>query len=301
MYLDLKKRVLMIITQHNLYKTTERCLKSIKEHIDLSDVNLVVIDDCSDAPEAKEWLNSIGDAVIRMDKVYHHNSIIRQVLNMIKEIDSIEYLCALNNDILVTDNWLRNMLSCMDIDKQVGIMGAKDNNEYHKYQNFPIPNDVKPEINGGFDDFGYLFGDDSKLQEYINKEFYAKRKPNAHIVTETIDGTVMLIRTSAAKQVGGFNPDYDDYAGDSAFEIRLQRAGFNVAYCLSSFVYHIGGGAGGKYQSFLKNQGRQLADACAEKKERIMTEYGIDITDYGRAIGNAVDNWKLNEQELVKI
>ena len=271
------KSIVLAITQWNYWRTTQRCIDSIRKYTDLDNVNLIIMDDCSDDNEAIKWLSETKEKVIRADKNYQHNSLVRQLLDFLKDKESIKYTCVMNNDILVTKDWLKNMISCMDTDGNIALMGSKDNNDYHMFQNFPIPNEVRPDENG------YVFGDDIKLQEYIDREFYAKRKSNIWVQVQTIDGNVMLFRNSIIKKIGSLNPEFDDYAGDSEFFLKVNRNGYKVAYCLSSFVYHLGGGQAGKYISFLKNYHRPLADAAKEKAVLIYNRYGIDITTHGRA------------------
>jgi len=293
---DTGKSTLIVMTHWNYWKMTQGCIDSIRKYTNLDDVSILIIDDFSDDEESIKWAKESKENIIRTNFNYHHNSILRQLLEYVKDIDSIKYICAMNNDIVVTKNWLKEMLICIDKDLNLALMGCKDNNDYHLFQYFPIPQEVVPDV-----DRWRGFIDDSKFQEYINREFYAKRKSGIYEGVQTIDGSVMLIRNSFIKQYGGFNEDFDDYAGDSEFFLKIVKAQHGIGYCLSSFVYHVSGGGAGKYESWLKSRGTPLDTAAVKRTEMLKNLYGVDITSHGRSYTVDVEQIRQRELELVKL
>ena len=271
-----KKNILLAILMWNHWHIGARCLKSVKKHTDFTNVKFMIIDNGSDDKQILEWLNSCDEDVLQLDKNYGIVGGMRVAFEEAFEDDDIEYVCFLNCDVLVTDGWLKRLVDVMGLDDRLIAVEPKDNNAYVHYQHFPIPEEFRPEDKA----FGF-FGNDGKLQKYINAEFYAKRKHPSFIHVENVDPPAALWRKSLVKEAGGFSDEFDYGLGVMELFMRAQIKGYKLAYCLSSFIYHHAHGGAGKYEGFFEMFGTHLNDFVAEKAGEIQKRYNIDLNSYG--------------------
>lgn len=141
-----------------------------------------------------------------------------------------EYICLLNTDIEVTENWLQPVLNLFEKDDSIGIIQPKildfKNKEYFEYAGAA----------GGFiDKYGFPF--------CRGRIFDTLEKDENQYQTQEIfwaSGACFFIRNSVFKQLHGF----DDHFFAHQEEIDLCWRAFNqnvkVYYCNESTVYHIG-------------------------------------------------------------
>ena len=142
-----------------------------------------------------------------------------------------EYICLLNTDIEVTENWLQPVLDLFEKDSSIGIVQPKildfKDKEYFEYAGAA----------GGFiDKYGFPF--------CRGRIFDTLEKDENQYQTQEIfwaSGACFFIRNSIFKQLNGF----DDHFFAHQEEIDLCWRAFNqnikVYYCNESSVYHIGG------------------------------------------------------------
>lgn len=144
---------------------------------------------------------------------------------------SEEYICLLNTDIEVTENWLKPIEEIFVLDKEVGIIQPKilDFKNKNKFEYAGAA--------GGFiDKYGFPFCRgrifnfiEDDVNQYQSQEIF------------WASGACLFIRNSVFKNLGGF----DDIFFAHQEEIDLCWRAFNknikVFYCNESTVYHIGG------------------------------------------------------------
>jgi len=142
-----------------------------------------------------------------------------------------EYICLLNTDIEVAENWLQPVLDLFEKDDSIGIIQPKildfKNKEYFEYAGAA----------GGFiDKYGFPF--------CRGRVFDTLEKDENQYQTQEIfwaSGACFFIRNSVFQQLNGF----DDHFFAHQEEIDLCWRAFNqnvkIYYCNESTVYHIGG------------------------------------------------------------
>ena len=148
----------------------------------------------------------------------------------LKQVDE-EYICLLNTDIEVTQNWLQPILDLFEKDDSIGIIQPKildfKSKEYFEYAGAA----------GGFiDKYGFPF--------CRGRIFNTLEKDENQYHTQEIfwaSGACFFIRNRVFKKLNGF----DDHFFAHQEEIDLCWRAFNqnvkVYYCNESTVYHIGG------------------------------------------------------------
>lgn len=134
-----------------------------------------------------------------------------------------EYILLLNNDTLVTPDFLNIMISKMEKDKNIGVMQPKI---------FLID---KP---GYLDNAGtYLtwtgFLEHWGFMQKDKKEFNKDRK------IFSAKGACLLTRSDLVNKIGLFDMDFGSYFEETDFCWRVWLAGYDVVYYPQSHIYHM--------------------------------------------------------------
>ena len=149
----------------------------------------------------------------------------------LSEVDA-EYVVLLNSDVEVTPNWIKPLVSFMDLHPEVGACQPKilshRNREYFEYAGAA----------GGFiDKLGYPYcrGRIFEAVESDNGQYDA----NLSIFWAT--GAALFIRKKVYEEVGGLDGRFFAHMEEIDLCWRLRSRGYAI-YCIpSSMVFHVGG------------------------------------------------------------
>ncbi|MDO8726222.1 MAG: sulfatase-like hydrolase/transferase [Candidatus Methanoperedens sp.] len=215
--------VSIIIPVHNNSKYTYNCLNSILKNTQRS-FEIIVIDDAS-SDETTELLRNVENIrVIRND----NNLGFVESCNIGAKSGKGKYLFFLNNDTIVTENWLEPLINA--ISKQdVGAVGAK-----------LIYPDGKLQEAGGIiwnDASGWNYG-----------RFDDPDKPEYNFVREVdyCSGAALIVKNELFNKIGGFDERFKPaYYEDIDLCFSIRKLGFKVLYQPHSAVIHFEGVTGG--------------------------------------------------------
>lgn len=143
-----------------------------------------------------------------------------------------KYLCLLNSDVEVTENWLTPILSLFENNPEVGIIQPKildyKNKAYFEYAGA---------AGGYIDKFGYPF---CRGRIFDNVE-----KDNGQYDDEqTIfwaSGACFFIRKNIFNQLNGFDDDFFAHQEEIDLCWRAINGGYKIKYTSKSVVFHVGG------------------------------------------------------------
>jgi len=224
--------VSVIIVNWNGGKVFSDCLNSLSK-ISYKNYELIIVD------------NGSTDGSDNVGKKYRVNKFIKNKSNVgfaeannqgIK-VSRGKYLLLLNNDTLVTKDFLNIMILKMEEDKSVGVMQPKI---------FMIDKPGHLDNAGSFLTWsGFLFH--NGYGEKDSKEFDKERK------VHTAKGACMLIRAEVVEKLGLFDPDFVSYFEESDFCSRVWLAGFSVLYYPKARIYHKVGFTSKKLDQFSVN------------------------------------------------
>lgn len=207
------KTDIIIPVYNNLYYT-RRCLNSIKNH--LNDYNLIIIDNGSDEI-TKKYLSKLNCKIIANSKNLGYVRAINQGL----KISNSPFVLLLNNDVIVTPNFLKNMI-CKT---QAGfdLVGPLTN----------IKLNSKSE-NKQLIDFNYP----AQNRYILNFATNINRK-NKFIEVSYLFGHCLLLTRNVIKKVGLLDKRYGiGNFDDLDYCKRARGAGFKICIATDSFVYH---------------------------------------------------------------
>jgi GT2 family glycosyltransferase len=216
-----KPEASIIIPAYGHYFDTLRCLYSIAAHTgDWFDYEVIVLDD--------NPANPLGPLLAGVPGLRVHSNVknlgFLRSCNQATTLARGAHLVFLNNDTLVSRNWLDPMLELVRHDPNTAMVGCKLLNE-----------DATIQEAGGVmlsDGWGHPFGrgDDAERPEY-----------NYRREVDIVIGAAFLVRGNVFAAVGGFDDRYapaffEEF--DLAFEVR--RLGLKVMYQPHSAVTHLG-------------------------------------------------------------
>lgn len=223
------KRIAVVILNWNGKSLLEKFLPSLLKYTDITNVDIIVADNCSS-----------DDSITFLSEYYPSLQIIQLSENYgfaegynksLSSIDS-EYYILLNSDVEVTEGWINPLIDYLDKNKNVACVQpkvlAERNKEYFEYAG----------ACGGFiDKYGYPFCR-GRIFDSVEKD---QGQYNSPIQIFWATGACMAIRSSAYKEMGGFDGTFFAHMEEIDLCWRLNARG-NQIYCIpESTVYHVGG------------------------------------------------------------
>ncbi|XEC93659.1 glycosyltransferase [Paenibacillus tarimensis] len=248
-------RTSIIILTHNQLELTKRCLDSIRKHTP-QEYELIVVDNASfdgtveylkEQPDVTTILNSdnLGFAV-------GCNQGIGKSIG-----DNILFL---NNDTVVTENWLGNMLRVLGSSDEIGLVG-------------PVTN-----FCSGPQQIPVTYSDLADLDNFAKENFL--HHAACTIRTSRLVGFCLLVKKQVLDDIGLFDERYGiGNCEDDDLCLRAVRKGYALMIALDSFVHHVG-------HATFRNTGVNIARLIQENKRKAMDKWGGDIHELLFAEGN---------------
>lgn len=207
----------IIIPTYNQAKYLKACVESIGEHTDLP-YEIIIVDNGS-TDETADYLKEIGSQV--RYRILADNHGFAGAVNMGLMMAKGTTLLLLNNDTLVTDNWLDNMLACLNSESKIGMVG-------------PVTN--------------YISGDqqiDVPYTDIIDMYEFARRNnesnPARWIRTDRLVGFCLLFRRELLEKVGYLDEGFEvGNFEDDDYNIRVRLHGYSLVIVKDSFIHHFG-------------------------------------------------------------
>lgn len=217
--------VSIVIPVYNEFDYTYSCLKSILKNSGEIAYEILIADDCS--TDVTREIEKIAKNV----RLITTQRNVRFLLNCnhAAQYARGKYILFLNNDTQVQANWLEPLVSLIERDEKIGMVGSKL---------------VYPD--GYLQEAGGIVWQDASAWNYGNRK--SPEDPEYNYVKEVdyISGAAIMIRKTLWKEIGGFDerfvPAYYEDT-DLAFEVR--KRGFKVIYQPLSVVVHFEGVSNG--------------------------------------------------------
>ena len=218
--------VSIVIPVYNHYKETYNCVKSIIEHTDSIEYEVIIGDDCS-SDRTKDITDDFSNIIVNRNAT---NLGFTLNCNAASKRARGEYILFLNNDTVVTDNWLNSLVTLIESDNNIGMVGSKL---------------VYP--NGRLQEAGGILWSDGSAWNYGNNQDPTLPQFNYVKETDYISGASIMIRRSLFEEIGRFDERYAPaYCEDSDLAFEVRKHGFKVVYQPKSLVYHFEGVSNGK-------------------------------------------------------
>jgi len=213
------RRVTIVVLAWNRWSLTERCLTSIRRFTELSDVDVLVVDNGS-TDETPGRLREID--WVRTIRNPENLGFVRGNNAGIAAADPASDVLLLNNDIEVRHvGWLEALRRTAHSAPEVGVVGCRlvlpDGRLLHA-GTVILPDTCWGQQIGSLEPDVNQYASDRDVQGIVFACAYLKR--------EVLDA------------IGGLALDYESYFEDTDYCLRARRAGFRVVCCGSATLVH---------------------------------------------------------------
>lgn len=209
----------IIIANRNGENLLKQCLPSVRDAISgRNDVEVILADNGSTDQSITVTKQILpGAKILSLDRNYGFAEANNKAATMAQG----EYLVFLNNDTVVDRDWLQRLIEAADSDPSISICGSRI-----------MFLDLRTRINHAG---GKITMIGSGIDEGFGNEGEEDHETQC---TGYACGASMLVRTSAFRQLGGFDPEYFVLCEDVDLSWRAWIAGFKVIHVPTSIVYH---------------------------------------------------------------
>lgn len=214
----------ILVPVFNGYESVKRCLDSVLAHSP-PDCTIHILDDASSDLRLLSWLDELEAREPRVS-VTRADENLGFVGNVNRGLASARGdVILLNSDTVVTAGWVEKLLACAASDPRIALVCPLSNNA--TILSVPLMNGDNPIPDGlGVERFGALVESCS-----------TRRYPRLPVAV----GFCMLIRWPALQRLGLLHRAYHrGYGEECDYSLRAWEAGFEVACCDDTFVYHEG-------------------------------------------------------------
>lgn len=226
--------VSVIIPNYNGLKYLKNCLNSLKNENKLF-LEIIIVENGSNDGSA-EYLNKLKDQSIKV--IYNKKNLgfAKAVNQGINESNS-EYVCLLNNDVEIANNFFSNLLNCIENDSKIFSVSSK----MLQHDNRNLIDDAGDEYN--------LFAWSKKIANGKPLNTYNDSKE----VFSSCAGAAMY-RKAIFKEIGYFDENFFAYLEDIDISYRALINGYKNIYCPEAICYHVGSASSGsKHNEFKTN------------------------------------------------
>ncbi len=234
----------IIIPVYNQWAYTRQCIDSIRRFT-LCPYELIVVDNGS-SDETTSELRADGEVKLIANPA---NFGFPKACNQGMAAARGEQFVILNNDVVVSHNWLDNLLNCLHSDPSHGAVG-------------PVSNFVSGvQLHPG------SYTSMEEMQQFARE--HNQPNPSKWFYTLRLVGFCLLIRRSVYEELGGFDEDFgrgnfedDDYC------LRIRRAGRRLVVAGDTFVHH--------YGSVSQRVDPDYGDLLQANLQRFLSKWGIN-------------------------
>ncbi|WP_163852956.1 glycosyltransferase [Paenibacillus elgii] len=208
----------IIIATHNKLEYTQLCIESIREFTSQHEYEIIVVDNHS-TDETATWLRTQTD----IKTIWNNSNLgFPKACNQGIEICTGDNILLLNNDTIVTENWLTNLLNCLYSSEEVGAAGSLTN--YCSYgQAIEVP----------YKSIEEMFSFAAQHNQNSNPGLWEERLK--------LVGYCMIMKKKVLDEVGlldeRFTPGNFE---DDDLSLRIRLAGYKLFLCRDTFIHHFG-------------------------------------------------------------
>jgi len=241
--------VTIIVQAFDRLEKTRECIESIFCYTQGVNYKLLLLDNGSKSEDVTEYFKSVAyefKTIIRINK----NITGCYALNAALHFVDTRYVAIVNNDIIVTANWLHNLLVCIESDASIGMVCPVSTHMSNRQE----------ETLGGFDSL---------------EEMQAKARQfnisNPSLWEEKIRliPSVVLYRMEILDTVGAYDTGFVHEFGDDDISYRLRENGYKLILCRDTFVHH-------NHLPNERNTELETIRFAAGRKSFLIKHYGLD-------------------------
>jgi GT2 family glycosyltransferase len=271
------KTSIVIITYNNI-EYTKKCINSIRKYTNNKTYEIVVVDNNS-TDNTVDWLKEQENLYKDIKCFYNEENIgFPGACNIGIKGSKNNDILLLNNDVIVTPNWLDNLNTCLYSDKSIGAVGATTNSCSNFQAILPLYTDIS-----GLDDFAKM----------INVSDEDKWEERSRLI-----GFCLLIKREVIDKIGVLDERFapGNYEDDD-YSIRIRKAGYRLMLCRDVYIHHFGS------VSFKKNY-NEFNQVLATNLAKLQEKWGIsywELFEIFLHVPNFIDKKENEEFSLLYV
>lgn len=241
--------VSIIIVTYNQLEYSKRCIDSVKEKTS-SLYELIIVDNAStdDTVEYLKTLLAEKEITVIFNK--ENTGYPKAVNEGIKHARG-NYILLLNNDTVVTKNWLSYLIDKINKEEKIGLAG-------------PVSNEVS-----GVQKISVNYGSIEEMHEFSEKREKIFR--GKFFEFPRIAFLCTLIKKEVIEKIGGLDERFSPgNFEDDDFCLRAQLAGYKTIVAEDVFIHHFGS------RSFKAEGGGKYSEQLQINKEKFTAKWGAD-------------------------
>lgn len=208
--------ITVLVIAYNRLEKTKRCVSSILKYTSDIPYELLLVDNGSE-DGTLSYFESVPHPQKRIVRITK-NLGSQYALNLALRLFSGRYFVQVTNDVVVTRNWLANLLHCMESDPKIGMVTPGSSN-ISNLQEIPLVFSSYEEMQREAAD--YNRSDPKKWEERLR------------LIT-----VVLVLRRELIDLAGMIDRGFFHDFGDDDFSVRVRRAGYKLMLCMDTFVHH---------------------------------------------------------------
>lgn len=215
--------VCVILVNYNGYRDTRECVNSLKK-CNYSNIKIIIVDNAS-AHGAVQYDDIITHDICRIVSLKENVGFAggNNVGFEYARLYNPNYYLVLNNDTVVTKNFIQPLLKCFDIDTNIGIATGKILSYYEK-----------DTVWYGGSYYDAEFGE-HKIRGIGEKD---SDLYNRNQQVDFATGCLWLIPHRAFETIGKMSEDYFLYYEDADYCMRVRQSGYCIYYVPESVIFH---------------------------------------------------------------
>ncbi|MHC1698303.1 MAG: glycosyltransferase [Geobacteraceae bacterium] len=250
--------VSIVILTFNQLEKTKDCITSIRKHT--PEPHQIIFIDNGSSDGTVVWLRKLCAGKQNYILIENrHNKGFAAGCNQGIEASQGEYILLLNNDVIVTKDWLSGLLECSRLTPNGGIVGPMTNN-----------------ISGIQQVPGVRYDTEAELDEFAAK--YREDNRHRRIPFRRIVGFCMLFRRELVDIVGLLDESFGSgNFEDDDFCLRSELEGFRNVIAGDVFIHHVG-------SATFKGNNIDFTNAMVGNKKVFNDKWSHPVTDQNEAL-----------------
>ncbi|WP_454871098.1 glycosyltransferase [Priestia megaterium] len=262
----------IIILTYNQLPLTKQCLTSINKHTNQEEIEIIVVDNGS-TDGTIAYLKSIPS----LKTIFNEKNLgFAKGCNQGLDIATGDRVLFLNNDTIVTKNWLQSMIVLLYSDEKIGMVG-------------PVSNYVS-----GPQQITVDYTDTQAIEEFSSE--YCKNELGKSKGALRLVGFCLLIKREVLDKIGGFDErfEYGSFEDDDLC-LRGLQAGYQLKIALDSFVHHHG------HATFTGNQDINMHHLFNLNRQKFIDKWKINLSNFFFSRSEIVELVPLEAKKILDI
>ncbi|MCY8996694.1 glycosyltransferase [Bacillus inaquosorum] len=241
----------IIVLTYNQLALTKQCLESIWKHTNHNCIEIIVVDNGSH-DGTQDYLQKMSSIKTIFNET---NEGFAKGCNQGLVAASGNNILFLNNDTIVTNQWLEPMIRLLYHDKKTGMVGPVSNYVSGPQQ---IPVDYT----------------DLEGIEHFSQRYCRQHQGESKVALRLV-GFCLLVKKDVLDKIGGFDERFEGGSfEDDDLCLRALQAGYQLKIALDSFVHHHG------HATFSGNQDLSISRLYQANRQTFIDKWKKDVTAF---------------------